>query len=72
MVDVMSNAKIVSMIADANNRLIEDVSRLLTPLSEEIAELRCELDDLKNAITPMALELDRLRDLLSQGSGVPP
>jgi chromosome segregation ATPase len=62
----MSNAKIAALIAEANQTLIADIDRVLSPIIKELAEMRVELEVLQSAIAPMATELERLRSTLLQ------
>jgi len=71
----MSNAKIASMIAEANERLVAEVSKTLAPVVTDLAQLVRVIDQVQSAIAPMAAEIERLRadvDRLQQGAGLPP
>jgi hypothetical protein len=57
----MSNAKIALLIAEANQSLIADIDRVLSPIIQELATMRVELLSLQSAIAPMAAKLEQLR-----------
>lgn len=66
----MSNAKIAALIAEANQQLIEDVGRILLPITQELKQLHAELDQLQSAIAPMATDIERLRAEIRAMQGV--
>jgi len=57
----MSNAKVAAMIAEANQHMIEAIDKTLAPIVQELAQARAELEQLQQAIAPMAAELEALR-----------
>lgn len=57
----MSNAKMISLIADAHAAMFRDLEKILAPLASELARFHIELDHLQRVITPMAAELDQLK-----------
>lgn len=69
----MSNAKIASLIAEANRRLVADIEAIMASLKQDQAQLRAEIEQLQSAIAPMATEIERLRAEISaiQGAGEP-
>ena len=70
----MSNAKVVALIAEANQQLIRDVENVFGAIKQELAALHAELDRLQSAIAPMAADIERLRAEIGamQGAGDSP
>ena len=70
----MSNAKVVALIAEANQQLIRDVENVFGAIKQELAALHAELDRLQSSIAPMAADIERLRAEIGamQGAGDSP
>ena len=57
----MSNAKTAQLIAEASLDLIDEVKGLFNLVNKELLQLRADVEQLQQAIAPMATDIERVR-----------